>query len=179
MFRMGNHFALALLIVGGFFVLPPRTAQAQFIVSPQVAPTIGVVPVRRGLFGMRTGFVPVFAQPVVPVFAQPVVSPVAVMRPMVVSNSVSFAPPMASQSMVTVGRPVVGFATPAVGFATPVVGFAAPVTVARPVITNSWTAARPVVTGPVVVSRPVIVNQPVFAPVFSPVPVQTVLMPAW
>ncbi len=172
MFRMGNHFALALLIVGGFFVLPPRTAQAQFIVTPQVAPTIGVVPVRRGLFGLRTGFVPVVAQPVVPVVAQPVVSPVAVMRPMVVSNSVSFAPPMASQPMVTVGRPAVGFAPPAVGFA-------APVTVARPVITNSWTAARPVVAGPVVVARPVIVNQPAFAPVFSPVPVQTVLMPAW
>ncbi|NNE34036.1 MAG: hypothetical protein HKN13_02295, partial [Rhodothermales bacterium] len=61
--RAGKSIALMLILGGGLFVAAPGTAQAQVVVGAPVAPAVGFVPVRRGLFGLRTGFVPVVAQP--------------------------------------------------------------------------------------------------------------------
>ena len=89
--RVGRLAALAVVVVSGLLVASPSTAQAQVIVGAPVAPTIGYVPVRRGLFGRRTAFVPVVAPTVAPVaVARPVVSsPVVVARPVIAQPTVS------------------------------------------------------------------------------------------
>lgn len=58
-------FAATVAVAGMiFFVADVPQAQAQVVTTYYApAPSIGVVPVRRGLFGLRTGYAPVVINP--------------------------------------------------------------------------------------------------------------------
>ncbi len=58
-------FAATIAVAGMiFFVADMPQAQAQVVTTYYApAPSVGVVPVRRGLFGLRTGYAPVVINP--------------------------------------------------------------------------------------------------------------------
>ncbi len=78
MFRLA---AIAALAGSLFFMADVQQASAQYVTSYYApAPAVGVIPVRRGLFGLRTGYVPVVAGTVpVPVTTMYAPAPVTTM----------------------------------------------------------------------------------------------------
>ena len=78
MFRLA---AIAALAGSLFFMADVQQASAQYVTSYYApAPAVGVIPVRRGLFGLRTGYVPVVAG-TVPVPVTTMYAPAPVMAP--------------------------------------------------------------------------------------------------
>ena len=113
MFRLA---AIAALAGSLFFMADVQQASAQYVTSYYApAPAVGVIPVRRGLFGLRTGYVPVVAGTVpVPVTTMYAPAPVTAMyAPMPVTTMYAPAPVMAP--------PITTFSAPA-----PVTTFYAP-----------------------------------------------------
>ncbi|MDG1810058.1 MAG: hypothetical protein P8J91_11875 [Pirellulaceae bacterium] len=95
MFRLA---AIAALAGSLFFMADVQQASAQYVTSYYApAPAVGVIPVRRGLFGLRTGYVPVVAGTVpVPVTTMYAPAPVTTMyAPMPVTTMYAPAPVMA------------------------------------------------------------------------------------
>lgn len=95
MFRLA---AIAALAGSLFFMADVQQASAQYVTSYYApAPAVGVIPVRRGLFGLRTGYVPVVAGTVpVPVTTMYAPAPVTAMyAPMPVTTMYAPAPVMA------------------------------------------------------------------------------------
>lgn len=78
MFRL---VAIAALAGSLFFFADVQPASAQYVTTYYApAPAVGVVPVRRGLFGLRTGYVPVVTGTVpVPVTTMYAPAPVTTM----------------------------------------------------------------------------------------------------
>ncbi len=95
MFRLA---AIAALAGSLFFMADVQQASAQYVTSYYApAPAVGVIPVRRGLFGLRTGYVPVVAGTVpVPVTTMYAPAPVTTMyAPTPVTTMYAPAPVMA------------------------------------------------------------------------------------
>lgn len=78
MFRL---VAIAALAGSLFFFADAQQASAQYVTTYYTpAPAVGVIPVRRGLFGLRTGYVPVVTGTVpVPVTTMYAPAPVTTM----------------------------------------------------------------------------------------------------
>ena len=78
MFRFAAVFAIAGSL---FFIADVQHVKAQYVTTYYApAPTVGVVPVRRGLFGLRTEYVPVVTGSVpVPVTTMYAPAPVTTM----------------------------------------------------------------------------------------------------
>lgn len=151
-----KSFTLLATVCGGMLVATSEQAAAQYPVVTAygpATPAVGYVPVRRGLFGLRTAYQPVVSYPaVVPVTVAPAI-------PVIRARLVTVARPVIVASPVIVSQPIV--------MAQPIVA-SRPVTVAAPVI----------VSRPIMVARPV---TPYYAPAprsFLPAPT-TVYLPAY
>jgi len=80
-FSMFRLVAIAALAGSLFFFADAQQASAQYVTTYYTpAPAVGVIPVRRGLFGLRTGYVPVVTGTVpVPVTTMYAPAPVTTM----------------------------------------------------------------------------------------------------
>ena len=115
----------AIVAIAGsiFFMADVPTTQAQVVTTYYApAPTVGVVPVRRGLFGLRTDYVPVVTGtvpvPVTTTFAPAPVTTFYAPAPVVTAPVTTYFAP----------APVVAAPVPVRTFYAPVVPAPAPVT---------------------------------------------------
>ena len=120
-FSMFRLVAIAALAGSLFFFADAQQASAQYVTTYYTpAPAVGVIPVRRGLFGLRTGYVPVVTGTVpVPVTTMYAPAPVTTMyAPAPVTTMYAPAPVMAA--------PVTTYYAPAPIMAAPVTTYYAP-----------------------------------------------------
>jgi hypothetical protein len=111
MYRVTKALVVATVIGCAILAAAPQEANAQWPVVTTyapVAPVVGFVPERRGLFGLQTVYRPVVGVPAaVPVATYAPAAPVVVSRPVMVAPPVTVAHPVVVVPSVTVARPVV------------------------------------------------------------------------
>jgi hypothetical protein len=96
---MSRIAAIVALTGSLFFMADVQDAQAQYVTTWYTpAPTVGVVPVRRGLFGLRTDYVPVVTGSV-PVPVTSVVTPAPGTVTTMYAPATVYSPPVTNYYM--------------------------------------------------------------------------------
>ncbi len=136
MFRTARTTALLVIICWQVLAAAPAKSSAQVVTTfVPAAPVVSFVPVRRGLFGLRTGFRPVVSFPAaVPMATFVSATPVTVWSPIVGQPVTTWRPMSVAPTTTVVRRVFVG---------QPVTTWH-PTTVASPVTTTFFAPSAPV-----------------------------------